>query len=147
MFLFCSQSERGDGVPEHAGGKKKKPMPKQQKENLVFVSDFGEKISLFLPGFDVDPGERTAELVHDNSSQRSFVKSQLLSYIPKVSETDGDGDGLSGSGRSSRDGDDLSDGGSGSSPEIFETEERKETESPGASKRCSDVCKRSQASV
>lgn len=63
LFLFCSRSERGGSIPKGTGGKKKKPMPKQQKENLVFVTDFGEKISLFLPGFD--SGEMTAELVHN----------------------------------------------------------------------------------
>lgn len=62
-----------DEDPERAGGKKKKPRPMEQKENLVFVTDFGEKISLFLPGFDVDTGEMTAERVHDNSSREKPV--------------------------------------------------------------------------
>lgn len=60
-----------DECPERAGGKKKKPTPKEQKENLVFVTDFGEKISLFLPDFDVDTGEMTAEERVHNSIRTS----------------------------------------------------------------------------
>lgn len=72
-FLFCSQRERGDGTggedhrrqategdecPQSAGARKKKP-----KENHLFITDFGEKISLFLPSFEA--GEMTAELVDE----------------------------------------------------------------------------------
>lgn len=78
LLLFCSQCERGDGTgdedhrrqemegdecPESAGGRKKKPRLKKPKENHFFITDFGEKISLFLPGFEA--GEMTAELVDE----------------------------------------------------------------------------------
>lgn len=78
LFLFCSQCERGDdtGDEDHrgkmmegdecldsAGGRKKKPRLKKPKENHLFITDFGEKISLFLPGFEA--GEMTAEVVDE----------------------------------------------------------------------------------
>lgn len=53
----------GDECPESAGGRKKKPRLKKPKENHLFITDFGEKISLFLPGFEA--GEMTAELVDE----------------------------------------------------------------------------------
>lgn len=125
-------------------------MVKEQKENLVFITDFEEKISLFLPGFDVDIGELTAEQVVDiirrscrgrpgwGLHQWSSVQSPFLSFITKVSETGRDGNDPSGSGRSSRDGDDLWEGGSHSLPEILERVDGKQ-ESLRA-KRCLDVC-------
>lgn len=75
LLVLCSQSEGGDVTvspthltdederPESPGGTEKNLRPEEQKENLVFITDFGEKISLFLPGFDVDAGETTAERV------------------------------------------------------------------------------------
>lgn len=51
---------------ERTGGKKKQPTLKEQKENLVFFTDFGEKILLSLPGFDVDTREMTEEGVTDS---------------------------------------------------------------------------------
>lgn len=145
LFLFISQREGGDSTgtgdedrprkateeeecPERAGGKKK-----EAKENLVFVTDFGEKISLFLPGFEEDAGETSSEPVRSSIRPGQGRRSSpFLSHISKVTETDGDGD-------------DPSDGGS---PSLLETEEGRLRESPGASKRCPDVCKqRSEAQI
>lgn len=107
---------------KRAGAEEKKSKPRgEQNESCVLVTEFGEKVSLFLPGFDVETSEEQVENSRAVSRETTLLNpfSGALTFLPKVSQAD-------------RDGDDPSEGGGSSLPHQ---------EGKQAPERYSDVCK------